>query len=44
MGTSLSHCLDPALVPLLCRDLVSSCPMVFGGGSGWVRGRKEKKT
>lgn len=40
----LSGCLEPALVPLLCRDFMSSCPMVFGGGSGWVRGRKEKKT
>lgn len=40
----LSHCLEPALVPLLCRDFISTCPMVFEGGSGWVRGRKEKKT
>lgn len=39
-----SHCLESALVHLPCRDLISSCPMVFEGGSGWVRGRKEKKT
>lgn len=43
----LSHCLEPALVPLPYRDFISSCPMEnweFGGVSGWMRWRQEKKT
>lgn len=39
----LSHCLEPALVPLLCRDFMSSCPMVFGGGQWLGEGEEGKE-